>query len=668
MVEVSDRASQVEPPRAVAVPQAFRADIQGLRGLAILGVVAYHVGVPVLQGGFTGVDVFFVLSGYLITGLLIKEFQNSGRVSLLRFSARRIRRLLPASAVVLLATLVVAALVYSPLELKSVSRTGQAVSAYVSNMFFGLKAQNYLRGDSSSNPFLQTWSLAVEEQFYLVWPLTLALLMWLGRRWLSVRRALAAGIVAVAVVSFGLSIVLMSKRQNWAFFAAPPRFWEFAIGGLAAMVPVNAMRRRHAATVAGCAGLILVAFSMVAYNATTPFPGWTAMVPVLGTVLILVAGVSDASPVSSRLLSGRVVGWFGQYSYSWYLWHWPMLVFAGLLWPASGRWWLALVALLSLIPSVASFHLVEQRVRYNRWLSSRTGPTIIGGLAVTLVCFGAATLVLRSAEARSSSPNQELFLNASRDIPKVFPSSCLAVLSDTETDPICSTDSLASSRAIVLFGDSHAGHWAPALSLVAEKQGLRLILLTKASCPYAKVELFNAKLGRQYDECSEWREWALDKIREIDPAYVVMSNYGSYVSRTGKVSRLEVPSEAWRGGVRSTFDELHDAGIPFFAIADIPDPGFDVPACLSRSDGAIIGGRDCRFDRARSLGIPQAEIESEAAATFGGTWLDFTDVICPSSICDPWRGGLVLYSDENHMTDTFNRTLAPVLGDRLESR
>ncbi len=643
---------------------SFRQDIKGLRGVAILAVVLYHVGTPGLfQGGFAGVDVFFVLSGYLITGLLINEFRSNGRVQLLRFSARRIRRLLPASAVVLLATLIMAMLIYSPLELITLGRTSQAVAAYVSNMFFGFQATNYLRGESSSNPFLQTWSLAVEEQFYLVWPVTLALLMWFGRRWLSARKVVAAGMMVVAAASFALSLVLMSSRQNWAFFAAPPRFWEFALGGLAAMIPVTLIRSRNASTGLGVLGFALIGFAIVTFNEGTNFPGATALVPVVGTALVLISGASDGFSLPARLLSGQIIGWFGQISYSWYLWHWPMLVMADLLWPSLGSWKL-LVAALSLIPSVMSFHLVEQRVRYSHWLAARTGPTIAGGLAVTLFCFGAATFVRSNAEARSESPEQQLFLEASKDTPHVFDDSCIADFLEVKTTPICDWGAAETGREIVLFGDSHAGHWAPAMSLVAEKHGYRLIHLTKPACPYAEVEPFNDKLRRRYNECSQWRAWALDQIRRINPAYVIISSARNYLPTLDGPSASKVTLSDWRRGIRATLETLSDAQIPFFVISDVPEPGLDVPSCLSRADGAIIGAPDCSFDR-KSAHADAGQIERDEVAASGGRLLDFTEAICPTERCEPVRDGMVLYSDQDHLTDTFSRSLAPLLDDQL---
>src|SRR4051812_15603165 len=305
----------------------FRADIEGLRGIAILLVIAFHAGVSRLAGGFVGVDVFFVLSGYFITGLLAREVIADGDVNLPEFYARRARRLLPAFLVVLGATLAIALVFYAPIDVPRVAADGRAVALHYGNVLFAQQAVNYHA--AQGNPFLHTWSLAVEEQFYVIWPLLFA---FVGRFYAAsetgipmVKRLLIA--VAVAgMLSFVLSLIVTDVAQPWAFFGMPTRIWEFALGGAAALLLTNdTVKRGGTGLVLQIAGLLAIVFATLTYHDALPYPGAAALIPALGALAIVVGGFhAPASPVS-RALSAGGLQWFGKISYSWYLWHWPLV-------------------------------------------------------------------------------------------------------------------------------------------------------------------------------------------------------------------------------------------------------------------------------------------------------------------------------------------------------
>ena len=300
----------------------FRPDIEGLRAVAVIAVLLFHVGLPGVPGGFIGVDVFYVISGFLITGLLVRELRATSTVDLVTFYARRLRRLLPAALVVIGVTLVASWAVLSRLRFPEVAGDAAASALYVSNLRFAEQATDYLAAHESPSPYLHFWSLAVEEQFYLFWPL----LLLVGARLLSLAR-LGLLLALVALGSFGLSLVWTDTEAPWAFFSLPTRAWELAVGALIAVGALRLPRRSPEPLAIGLvtAGLGLIVIACVVIDDSTPYPGMAALLPVVGTALVIIGG-SATSAGPSRWLSASVPRWLGRISYSLYLWHWPILV------------------------------------------------------------------------------------------------------------------------------------------------------------------------------------------------------------------------------------------------------------------------------------------------------------------------------------------------------
>ncbi|HLA64460.1 MAG TPA: acyltransferase, partial [Rhodothermales bacterium] len=405
-------AEPLPPDRTPSASLAWRSDIEGLRGVAVLLVVLFHAGISGFAGGYVGVDVFFALSGYLITGILVREVERTGAVDLARFYARRVRRLLPASALVLLATVAFAFAFYSPLEQGQIAWTAVATASYLSNVHFAQAATDYFAVAVETNPLLHTWSLAVEEQFYLVWPA----LVWFGLRGAPSRRRLVAVVVAVTVASFGAAVWAMQTAPTWAFFGSPLRAWEFGVGALAAVLPSASLAvRARISALLGWTGLAAVVASGVFYSVQTPFPGATALLPVVGTVAVLLAGAWSPGRGVARVLGTWPLQQFGRLSYSWYLWHWPVFVFAeGLYGKGSLPVRLALL-LFSLLLAEASYRLVEDPIRHHRWIAAtpRRGLALLATLTVLCVAvsgaWGVAVGVLRRA------PEQQRLITA-RDL------------------------------------------------------------------------------------------------------------------------------------------------------------------------------------------------------------------------------------------------------------
>ncbi len=445
----SSTAETPGPDRRTRNPsRQFRADIEGMRAVAVLGVVLYHAHVGVLRGGFAGVDVFFVVSGYLITGLLWRELTEDRRISLAGFYGRRARRLLPASIFVIVVTALAARKWMPPLQISSVMKDGLASALYVGNYRFAINQTDYL-ANSSPSPFQHYWSLGVEEQFYLLWPLLLVAgsMVWRRQyrhqrsRWMArgedgapSRMNAAALLGVVTIASLMLSLWLTHANQPWAFFSLPTRAWELGAGGLVALAaPTSRRLPRPAAAALGWGGLVVTIGSLFWINPNGPFPGTAALAPVLGTLAVLAAGEALSQRTASRpavvastpgglpeaaasaakqgpvaVLGRRPMRMIGRISYSWYLWHWPFLILAPyVLGYALHLWQNLLVAALSGVVATLSFLLLETPARTSRWLAAVPRRSLLTGAAVTAVGVVTCLLVatnLPSVEGHGVAP------------------------------------------------------------------------------------------------------------------------------------------------------------------------------------------------------------------------------------------------------------------------
>ncbi len=410
---------------AVSAPEpkrsgTFRPDIEGLRAVAVLLVVAFHAGVPLVSGGFVGVDVFFVISGFLITGLLANELQRTGRLSLTGFYARRVRRLLPLSTVVLVAIAVGTLLIYPMIDRPPIAGDIQAAALWYANWHFAAGATNYMAGVDQS-PVLHYWSLSVEEQFYVVWPLLILFVAGrrnIGRRaWRITRARLTVALGLLFVVSFTLSVLTTGSSGPWAYFGLQTRAWELAAGGLLALGATRLVKiPRLTAVLGGYVGVAAVVLSAIVFSRATSFPGWAAAVPVGGTILMLAAGARSQAGVSG-FLSLPPMTYIGRISYGWYLWHWPCLVFAKAIWGqptvdpdladagvatstdgGPGLWPVVGAVVVSFLLAGLTYRIVEAPVRESRRLAASRPLTL--GLGAVLV----ATAVLLSNALLTSQP------------------------------------------------------------------------------------------------------------------------------------------------------------------------------------------------------------------------------------------------------------------------
>lgn len=617
---------------------AFRPDIEGLRAIAVLLVVGYHAGVPFLPGGFVGVDVFFVLSGYLITRLLVAEVSSTGSIDLMRFYARRARRLLPAAVLVLVATIVASALVYAPITQIDIARTALWAAFYASNIHFALEASSYFGQNLQANPLVHMWSLSVEEQFYVVWPALLLGAVAVWRRRPGVAIAVVAGVVVIA--SFASSVWLTGVNQPWAFFSPLTRAWEFAIGALASFVVWRLPQT--VALLLGWVGLAAILTSAAMVTSTTPWPGTAALALALGTVAVLIASASAPASGLAQLLGLRPMQHLGRLSYGWYLWHWPVLTLAsevmgGLSIP------LALgLALVALGLAEVTYRLVENPVRQHARLTTRWSLAMVGVLTLTA---GGAAAAWGAALQVPDSEAQSRLIAARTDAPQMELDGCILDVQDTE--PRDCWYAATSGPVVALLGDSHAAQWFPAVEAVALSQGWRLWPHAKGGCPAVEVHVDRPD-GSAYPQCAEWRDSLLARVAEERPAVVLLS------ARAG--AHYGLSGDAWIAGTRATMDRLTAAGARVILIRDNPEPGYDMVDCLASAAWRRLAGAECTFNRDDVLRAAEWELHVPLPA--GAAILDLTSSVCPEVRCTGVRDGLVVFRDGDHLTATFVASIA----------
>ncbi|MDX1541032.1 MAG: acyltransferase family protein [Geminicoccaceae bacterium] len=644
----------------------FRPDIQGLRGVAVLLVVIYHAGLSVVPGGYTGVDVFFVISGYLITGLLVREIEQSGGLDLAAFYARRIRRLLPAATVVLLATTAVAMLLYSPLELKQFVATVFMTAVYLSNFWFAQQQTDYLAEDTSANPLLHTWSLAVEEQFYLVWPLLLLAAASAGPV-NRLRSRLLVIMLIVGALSLAASVLLTWSNQPWAFFGSPTRAWQFALGGLIALwSPDERWLGTTFARLAGLTGLAAIIGAALAFTAETPFPGYAALLPTLGAAMVVAAGHASRDAATASWLGSGPLRFLGDISYSLYLWHWPVFVFLQRQVDEVGA--LEQLAGLTVACALAwlTYLSVENPVRSARPLIARPRLSLAFGLLLSALPVSVALTLWTMTAGELQMRAQQRYLAASDDLPRIYADGCHLDFREISVDAAgCSYAETTSRTTVVLFGDSHAAQWFPALEAVAEREGWRLVSLTKAACPALPYAVYLEPLGRTYVECAAWRERALARIAELRPEITIVANSNREWAKDDGLGDLRDES-LWLRATRRLLGELAGHTRATVFLRDTRDLPFDAPTCLSRADWQDQSPPEaCAVEPNAGRAKTLFERESAVISAEGAHLIDMRDAICPVEPCPVERNGRVLYRDSHHLTASFAADLAGSLHQQL---
>ena len=669
---VPTTTSLVEGSGVVPDGGGYRPYLDGLRAVAVYLVVLFHAGVAWFVGGFVGVDVFFVLSGFLVTRLLLRDVDGVGRIGLRRFYARRFRRLLPAAFVVLVVTGLVYAALASPVEVAAAVGSFQAAFLYVTNWYFIRESADYFGADVSTNPVLHFWSLAVEEQFYLVWPLLLGGLFWLSRGAGDRQRDVVRVVVAVGVLaSLVWAWSLRSSDPTRAYYGTDARAYQLLAGALLAFVPglfrgLGAYRRwcRGAALV-GLVLLVVVASRWVEVDAISR----GVMATVVTVVLLVALEVGQGGLVSGGLSRPSVV-YLGKISYGTYLWHWPVILVLNDRFDLSPLSTFGVTVLVATGLASLSFQVLEHPIRVSGFLDGYRGPVIAGGLAVSV--FSALVIVpavVTPDRTKASTMTEEVAGGVG--LTPVPPLDFEAIKADFVQPRSCLDQPVeactlveGSGKSILLIGDSHAAMMVPTFEAIAKQNDLTLSVFTGGSCPW------QLGLRAGVRNCSGEMEDLYERvIPALDPDIIVAMNYGyegpvqvNYRGPDGKPLRPGSAEEmAWlTTTTERSMEKLRADGRTVVLIEPVPfSPGrqaMNPLECLSEA----VWVETCRFvvdpapsgleELYRRLADEDPQVQS----------LDLDRSVCPLlPICDPIVGTQVVRWDGSHVTREFAKTLAP---------
>jgi len=655
----------------------FRPDIQGLRAIAVISVVLYHAGVPALPGGYVGVDIFFVISGFLIIGLLWREIETTGQIHLWKFYARRIRRLLPAATVVALSILVATRLIMPPLTFTNIAREGLATSVFLVNVLFARNETQY-SGNPSPSPFQHYWSLNVEEQFYVLLPLLLIACWWAFRR--NRRAGFLATLVALSVVSFAACVLLMPAYYSWAFFSLPTRAWEMALGGVLALsLPLLSRVSTTAKTVLSGAGLLAIVGSIVAFSDDTLFPGWMTLLPVLGTLAVIAGGANESNPMN-RALGGTGFGFVGNISYSLYLWHWPLLIIpAAALGDGINGWGKVVAVVAAFILAAVTYRLVELPFKRSRYLTYNGRRTYVFGAAlviVTLVASVGVSPMPQLESTKSTEPFSEsdsgtvpvvadyvpanvtpTLVEASSDVPAIYSNGCQLETAELKIDNCLFGDS-TSNRKVVLFGDSHAAHWFSAVEAAATAESMGFVSITKSGCPAVQLDVY-APMRQAYPECNEWRDSAISEINRINPEVILIASYAA-----GYEDRVDYDglfASTWEAALSTTISLLPKTS-KVIVLGETPLWNQSPTECLSAN---VENASVCAKPVETLVRPDLIAAEESAAASAGAVYVPTTPWLC-TDVCSPLGWNIMAYRDRHHLTNTMSQTLQKPIQELLK--
>ncbi|WP_082574908.1 acyltransferase family protein [Arthrobacter sp. Soil763] len=683
--------------------RTFRADIQALRALAVTLVVLNHLWPGRMTGGYVGVDVFFVISGFLITSHLHKELEASGRIRLGQFYARRIRRLLPAALLVLAVGLGASWMFLPNSRWTDTALEVLASTFYVENWALAAKSINYSASTASATVAQHYWSLSVEEQFYLLWPLLLLGLFWIAaRRRIPARRVLVAGVSAVIITGLTASVFTTQATPSQAYFVTPVRAWEFGAGALVALGLGRVLLGTTAAKCLGLLGLLAIVVSALAFDSETQFPGWLAALPVAGTSLVILAGNGGRRPVLRRLVGSLPVQHIGSISYSLYLWHWPVIVLSPFI---LGRTPTGvdktLILALALVLASATKVLVEDRAQASRFLNTSALRTVtamsvamvlLAGLCFAQVrayeqqsarddqaaaaaaldpCHGPAALLPKTScegkfgpAASTGSPNAKKYWTVP---PECGSAREELMSSDKKTHYVCDFSAGKRNPSIVwLVGDSHGQHWQGAVFAAAKKRHWIVKTAFTGGCPVADVQFvgYDGHTERgPAQKCMDWSRRVTAAVATDSPAAVFTSMFSREQHVDDGSGRPE--AEQFAAGLHKTWQKWTATGARVYVLADPPLNG-----AVRDADCTLIHAAnpaECAVSRSVAQ-PPDPLVEAANSANDRNVrLLDLTDYFCNAEKCFTVLGGVEVYYDANHMNREYSDLLGPILLDKMGS-
>ena len=648
----------------------FRDDIQALRAIAVVAVVINHSKIA-LPSGFIGVDMFFVISGFLITQHLYKELNNNGIISLKSFYARRIMRILPPAIVILIITLLLSLSFLSPVQLMSNLYDGLWATFSGLNYRLGLNGSNYFSNNQAVSPFQHFWSLCVEEQFYFIWPLVMiAVFRQFGLS--NLRKALNWTLLVIIVITLFLSIWTTNNNPSLAYFGLHTRAWQLAIGAwLAINLKYFVNLKNTTAQILFWLGTIILGFGFWTINESTAYPSWWALIPTIATTLIIVSGSNPDNPrtIQQKIFELPILQYLGNISYSWYLVHWPVMVVMfyniGEAIQPSDK---VLSIVIGFVLTIIFYHCVEKPIRFNRYFKDNQKRIFALGISLKTVCALLFSLAIfyknRNIETNSrpkltKTSDLKLKIQESAKLTQLSPQltgflpqlgqdkykGCFSERENTviEEQMACTLGDTTSKRTMILIGDSHAWQWTQAWSNIALKHKFKLITFTKSSCAMQDII-------PEYSACVSWRNRVFERIRSIKPDIIIASGM-TY-------------NESTTDNYRQYLLKLKSISTKIISMQDTPYPTLNVPECLPKNLNNIA---NCSFQRSKATFASEARIRDiTVVRELGIQTINPFDWFCTQTICPPVIDGIFVYFDVNHISTTYADYLTNILDNEIK--
>jgi len=633
-------------------------------------VIFAHTQLPFMPGGFIGVDVFFVLSGYFITALLHRELETTNSIAIIQFYARRLKRLLPALAFMVVVSVCLALSLLSEGESRAQLASSPFAITWVSNIYFSLVTFDYFDELANKDLFLHTWSLGVEEQFYLIWPTILLLLFWLTRKannhFKTNPRIMFYGMFFAFISSLSLSLYLTTHFPEAAFYQMPSRIWQFSLGAIVFYFLqgrgfnnklTSIYRYKSLLYSLQGIGLTLIIGSGLVMHPNLSYPGFLALIPSLGAALIILTGKVSTKELAQPL-SHPLLVWIGDRSYSLYLWHWPILTigfslgFQGEILPT-----LAML-IISILAASISYRFIELPFWKGCWSKTKPKQVILLSL---LIMVSIAALMYHGLRQPPQQPTPSIDKSQQwrSDLPLIYRLPCDAWYKHSRVEP-CVFNAENSTKTVVLFADSIGAQWFSAIPAIFTEPLWKVIVLTKSSCPIVDEDFFYTRIKRVYKVCSNWRDTAIEEIIKIKPDVIIIGN--SAANNFTKTQLLE--------GSSRILNKLHKITSAIFIIPGTPNLGFDGPGCVARhiSPKGHIDINSC-ITKGRTQHIkPVIDTLKQASNRFSNVHiLNLNNLVCPKGSCNAISTkGHIVFRDGQHLTDTFVKSQVPFIRKKIE--
>lgn len=701
-------AVKSRPKNAKRTASSFRLDIEGLRAIAVLSVLAYHLSSQWLPGGFVGVDIFFVISGFLITSHLIREWERNGRISLSSFYARRMIRLLPAATLALIGTLVATVLFVPQYLWRQIGADAAGAAAYIVNWMFAARSVDYLAEDTSPSPVQHFWSLAVEEQYYLIWPLLIILAAVIAkRRGTRTRRALLITAAAVILVSFAAALFAAAAGDATAYFSTVTRLWELAIGAATAITlpTIQRLLSERMATIGHLLGVLMIALSLFVIDGNDVWPGPLTALPVLGSALAIACG--ERAGLLGTALSWRPLVWIGGISYSLYLWHWPIIIIAGYVLDTGKFITQIAIVVASVTAAAVSVKLFENPIRFSKWARARPRNGLLLGVSLGTFSIAIALIIamlassnslkapegarpdgagilgakLQDVTAHELEEQPEWVLpaphDAEDDVPELYADDCQQDQNSSEV-LACDYGDINAHRLIAVVGDSKANQWLPALDSIATSSGYKVTVMTKSACSFSDAPAEVS--GNAYPSCDDWNKNVDRALEELRPEIIITSMVNAYAHVPGS---KDDASSAMARGLTTKLERVSRLSGHTVVVGDTPHPPRPEYQCVAEHADAV---DECSFELDDSQSESALDVQRQAVLATNGSvvdagdledaelsskttvLVDMTDAICPevsAGQCPAVIGNAMVYRQGSHLTATYVQTLAPVLSNAL---